>query len=79
MVCSQPPSLLALCDGAWGPHQHLVPGLVQQLRGDVVAVVPRRQQRRLVHQVGQLGAGEAGGAAGQQLCSGGGATMSVDA
>lgn len=41
------------------PHQNLIPGLIQQLWRDEVAVVASRQQRRLVDQVVQLRAAEA--------------------
>ena len=50
-------------------HRNTAP-LQPYLRGDGIAVMACRQQRRLIHKVGQLRAAEAGGAPRQQLCSG---------
>ena len=46
-------------------HHDLVLGLLEVVHGDDLAVLPRREQRRFVDQVGQVGAGEAGRAARQ--------------
>ena len=48
-----------------GAHQHLVLGELEVVHRDELLVGARRLQRRLVHQVRQIGAGEAGGAARQ--------------
>ena len=44
---------------AFGAHQHLVLGDFEVVHRDLLAVDPRRVQRRLVHHVGQVGAAEA--------------------
>jgi hypothetical protein len=49
---------------ALGAHQDLVARLVEVLHAHVLGVLARGEQRRLVDEVGQVGAGEAGRAAG---------------
>lgn len=59
VVGGQPPRLQRLAQRAGRAHQDLVPRLVQQAR--IHAVPPRAcgQQRRFIHQIAQLRAGEA--------------------
>ena len=48
---------------AFGAHHHLVLGGLELRHGDETLAAARRQQRRLVDEVGEVGAGEAGRAA----------------
>ena len=50
---------------ALGAHQDLVLGLLELLHGHRLVPDPSGQQRRLVYQVGEVGAGETGRSAGQ--------------
>ena len=49
---------------ARGAHHHLVLGVLEITHADRVTIASRRQQRRLVDHIGQIGAGHAGRAAG---------------
>src|SRR5262249_35046039 len=50
-----------------GTHHHLVLAIFELGLGDEALVAARRQQRRLVDEVGKIGTGEAGGAARNHL------------
>ena len=52
---------------ALGAGQHPVDGALHGRHRDVAAAAAGREQRRLVHEVGEVGAGEAGRAAGQHV------------
>jgi len=43
---------------AFGPHQHLIFGGLEVRHHNLFAVLARRQQCRLVHQIGEVGPGK---------------------
>ena len=52
---------------ALGTGHHAVDGLLELRQADELEVVAGREQRRLVHEVGEVGAGEAGRAPGDDV------------